>query len=326
MNNPATKSEPRISVALCTYNGAAYLAEQLHSLCLQTRLPDELVVCDDHSTDGTMAIIEAFAKRSPFPVRITQNAENLGVTENFSLAIERCSEEVIFLADQDDVWMPEKIERMLGRLQDGMDWICCDAEVVDESLDPLGFTLWQRINFSATEQRQAGKGQWLVPLLKHYIVAGATLTFRAEFRAQVLPIPHDWPYDAWIVAVLAAIARGGLIDESLQQYRQHEGNSIGGKGRTMAQEMKAAFQLNREQYYGGELDRWAALDRRLALVDAPVGVRVMVAAKLVHLKRRAAWPRNRFLRLPAIVSEVFSGGYSRYARNWGSIAIDVLIR
>lgn len=325
MSVPANPSEPRVSVALCTYNGAAYLAEQLDSLCVQTRLPDELVVCDDHSTDGTLAILEVFAKRSPFPIRIAQNAENLGVTENFSFAIERCSGEVIFLADQDDVWQPEKIERMLDRLWGGMDWICCDADVVDESLDPLEFTLWQRVNFLAAEQRRAAAGDWLAPLLKHYVVAGATVAFRAEFRSQVLPIPHDWPYDAWIAVVLAAIARGGLVSEPLQQYRQHAGNSVGGIGRSLVQEIKVAFRLNRKRYYAGELASWAALDARLALVNAPASAKARVAAKRAHLERRAALPGNRLLRLPIIVREVFSGGYSRYARNWGSIAIDVLI-
>src|SRR5690349_17434303 len=102
----------RISIALCTYNGGPFLAEQLASYVQQTRLPDELVVCDDCSSDNTMAILRDFAARAPFAVRLHQNAANLRSTRNFEQAIRLCTGDVIALSDQDDVWLPEKLERM----------------------------------------------------------------------------------------------------------------------------------------------------------------------------------------------------------------------
>src|SRR5215470_8302349 len=101
---------PAISVAMCTYNGARFLAEQLGSLAAQSRLPDELVVCDDGSTDESAEIVKDFARHAPFPVRLEVNEENLGATKNFEKAIGLCRGEVIALSDQDDVWYPKKLE------------------------------------------------------------------------------------------------------------------------------------------------------------------------------------------------------------------------
>src|SRR5262249_10160572 len=103
---------PKISIALCTYNGAKYLSSQLESYLAQTCLPDEVVVCDDCSQDETVTILNDFAIRAPFPVRILVNDQNLGSTKNFEKSISLCSGEIIFLSDQDDVWMPNKIERV----------------------------------------------------------------------------------------------------------------------------------------------------------------------------------------------------------------------
>src|ERR1700721_581226 len=98
-----------LSIALCTYNGERFLPEQLRSIGEQSRLPDELVGCDDASTDRTLGIIEDFARQAPFPVRIEVNAANSGSTPNFAKAIGMCKGDSIVLADQDDVWVPSKL-------------------------------------------------------------------------------------------------------------------------------------------------------------------------------------------------------------------------
>jgi len=96
-----------------TYNGAAYLPEQLESIAAQTRLLDELVVCEDRSTDGrTREIVEAFAPKSPFQVRLSVNRKTQGSRTNFEQAIRRCAADIIFLCDQDDVWNQTKLARI----------------------------------------------------------------------------------------------------------------------------------------------------------------------------------------------------------------------
>ena len=100
-----------ISIALCTYNGACFLKTQLSSLAQQSLRPDELVVCDDGSTDATVEILEAFAVRAPFKVRILRNPQNLGYVKNFEKAISACQFDLIFMCDQDDIWHPEKLHK-----------------------------------------------------------------------------------------------------------------------------------------------------------------------------------------------------------------------
>lgn len=103
---------PKVSIAMCTYNGQRFLAQQLQSFLDQTVQPDELVVCDDVSSDDSVAVVEAFAARAPFAVRVFRNPQNLGYIRNFEQAIAQCTGGLVFLCDQDDVWDPRKIEKL----------------------------------------------------------------------------------------------------------------------------------------------------------------------------------------------------------------------
>lgn len=312
---------PRISIALCTCDGQNYLSEQLDSLLVQTFPPCELVVCDDVSQDESFAILESFAHRAPFPVRLYRNPQRLGISANFEQAIRLCAGDVIALCDQDDVWLPNKLAKFAESFAMGMDWVCCDAEISDSGLHSLGYTLWQRANFDRNERKAAREGRFFEVLVKHFVVAGATLAFKAQDRDRLLPIPHGWHYDAWLAAALAATGKVGLVEMPLQRYRQHGNNALGAKRRGFLSEAQAAFSLDRDAYYQAEIARWAQLAAYLRN-SAPI----LMEAKLAHLHRRAALPANRLARLPAVIAEVTRGGYSRYARNWGSIAFDLLVR
>ncbi len=113
----SASKENRISVALCTFNGERFLPRQLASIQQQTRLPDELVICDDRSTDTTLAIVRSFASSVSFPVKVMQNERNLGSTKNFENAMRLCSGDLIALSDQDDVWYPQRLARSEQELQ-----------------------------------------------------------------------------------------------------------------------------------------------------------------------------------------------------------------
>lgn len=298
---------------------------QLDSLASQIKLPQELVACDDASEDATFEILADFAIHAPFPVRLYRNPQRLGIGANFERAIGLCSGEAIALCDQDDVWMPEKLARFAEAFAAGAEWVCCDARIVGEDLTPLGYTLWERVNFCRSGRDRARQGRLFEVLLKHCVVAGATLAFRAGLRDGLLPIPSEWHYDAWLAAVLAARSRGALIDEPMQYYRQHGGNALGGARRSLSSEVRAAFSLDRNNYYQEELGRWSQLAARLANTPNP-GVEGELAAKLAHLKRRASLPPMRLARLPAVAVEMARGGYAHYARNWGSVAMDLLVK
>src|SRR3954453_13857066 len=99
----------KLSIAMTTYNGETYLREQLDSFTNQSRPPDELVVCDDQSSDRTFEILNDFRDRTPFEMQIVRNEERLGIARNFEQAIRLCRGDIIFLSDQDDVWMEDKL-------------------------------------------------------------------------------------------------------------------------------------------------------------------------------------------------------------------------
>lgn len=318
---------PRFSIALATCNGARHLPALLDSLAAQRLPPHELVASDDASEDGTLPILESFATRAPFPVRLLRNPARLGVEENFSRAIAACGGDCVALADQDDVWQTDKLARLAQALEvPGAVAAFSDAEVVDAALASLGYTMWQRVHFTPREQARFAQGGGFTVLLKHRVVTGATLAFRVGLRDTALPIPVGWPHDAWL-ALLAA-AQGGLtaVPEPLIAYRQHGGNVVGGQRRPLWQDAQDALKLDRATWYREELALWHALDVRLSTQSAPIAVRAVLAEKIAHLETRARLPAVRCRRLPGILRELVAGRYARYARNWGSIAIDLLVR
>ncbi len=134
----------RVSIAMCTYNGARFLSEQLESFAAQTRIPDELVVCDDGSTDDTVSLIASYAKTVGFPVRLIRNSQKLGPAKNFEKAIGLCEGEIIILSDQDDIWLSRKIETLVEAFAKHPKAVYAfsDAELVDEKGRPLGHSLW----------------------------------------------------------------------------------------------------------------------------------------------------------------------------------------
>lgn len=128
-----------ISVALTTCNGQRFLLDQLESIANQTHLPDEVVIADDLSTDGTVSIIRRFSVGAPFPVKLRSNPARLGWARNFVQVAERCSGDLIAFCDQDDVWLPNKLERCLAEFSASDIYLVYhDALTVDAQLVPYG--------------------------------------------------------------------------------------------------------------------------------------------------------------------------------------------
>ncbi len=219
----------KISIALCTYNGVEFLQEQLESIALQTRIPDEMVICDDRSKDDTLEILRNFSSKVSFPVRIFLNEKNLGSTKNFEKAIKLCTGDIIFLSDQDDVWNPDKLEKIekLFSISPSTALIFSDAELVDENLRPLGYTLWKSIGFSKKEQSNFTHGKFIEVLLKRNVVTGSTMAFRSEFKQLFFPISDIWVHDGWIALLIAFASDLGMISEPLIKYRQHHMQQVG---------------------------------------------------------------------------------------------------
>ncbi len=139
-----------ISVAMCTFNGARFLRAQLESIARQRRPPDELVICDDGSSDGSVEILREFAAGASFSIRIFCNEKNLGSTQNFEKAIQLCKGDLIALCDQDDIWLPEKLSRLLQIFEQdsSLGGVFSDADLINENSQEIGKRLWQVHKFA----------------------------------------------------------------------------------------------------------------------------------------------------------------------------------
>jgi hypothetical protein len=320
------------SVALCTYNGGAYLPDQLASLAAQSRLPDELVVRDDASGDDTPAVVQAFAARAPFPVRFERNAVRLGSTRNFDGAIAACTGDLIALSDQDDVWRPDKLSALERRFHEspGVGLVFSDADLVDAALNPIGARLWTGIGFDSRRRRFWRARGALTALVPGRIVTGATMAFRSTFRALVLPTPEGIApmiHDGWISLAIAAVAGVAFIEEPLVAYRQHGTQQIGAHesfdARPRLGPIASAAHVNA---YSMHIASLGALQERLAAGRAgPEGVAAAsrIAPILRHFETRANLPSRRLDRLPLVLRELASRRYHDYGNGVRSLIKDL---
>ena len=256
---------------MCTYNGAAYLPEQLDSLAAQTRPPNELVVCDDASDDDrTREIVKAFARRAKFRVRLYINHETLGSIKNFDRAIRHCHGNIILLCDQDDVWKANKLARIEEAFLSVPDvgLVFTDAEIVSENLERIAGSLWESASFPGESQELIKQSNFFQALLRGNVVTGATLAFRSTLRRLVLPIPDGTilQHDAWIALIVSAVAPVFFLTEPLIKYRQHAGQQIGVSIKDTKYEKRDSPMIRRVQqtpYPFGETDAFKTVYARL---------------------------------------------------------------
>ncbi len=325
----------RISIAMCSYNGEKYVREELESFSTQTRPPDELVVCDDCSTDHTVEIIEDFARKAPFEVRVHVNKQNLRYPKNLERAIDLSTGDLIVCADWDDVWVPEKLERLEAAIKSSPDvgLVFSDAKVVDQDLRPTGVSLWRARGLGAVNRLLIPRGR-NERLLRGHLSPyyGTTMAFRARYKPAILPIPSDWHAhdtrvglapDNWIAIIVASMARVALVPEPLVRYRQHGGNESGAGGRGLRSRIQAA----RRNDAGTFVERARRL--RLAserLADMPAAssrFRRHLSMMERHNLSRARIANAGVAGVPLVARELLSGRY-RYSNGLRSAAVDLL--
>ena len=323
----------RLSVALCTYNGAEFLREQLDSIASQTRHPDEVVVRDDGSVDGTVGVLEEFAAEAPFPVRLLPSGVNLGYVKNFEAVIAACTGDLIALSDQDDVWLPHKLatlEKALGSDERAL-LAFSDAALVGSGLEPLGQTVWERVGLDARAKAGFERGGADSPVLRGLYVTGATVCFRASLVELALPIDLPHWHDGWLTLAAAAYGRVVAVDEPLVLYRQHDRNVLGAKPRAgqlkrtlavvrMAVEGKRAARLhlsNVAQYTESALQRFS---------DSPApGFRERLVFRAAHAASRLEmFDHSLPRRIVPVLGRLVSGRYHRYDTGGGAALYDLL--
>lgn len=320
----------RISIAMAVYNGDRFISEQLESFVRQTRLPDELVVSDNASTDRTVEIVREFAAHAPFPVRLFINDRNLGVGKNFERAISECTGDIIFLSDCDDVWYLEKLsvmERVLEeKLQTGV--AICDADIVDQHLQPLGQRMWRAQGFilRGRAQERMAEGKAFTPSLP---ALGNCLAFRAKFKSLVLPFPEDQVFSygwhdyfiAWTI-ICSGAAGVALVPEPLIAYRKHDANMSGSARLSLRSRLRQHWQSRSQRVL-------AALPSVIERIEhAPVsGLLNPVIRRyaVCHWRARCGLPSCRLARIPLVMRELATLRYHRFSSGFCTAAKDLLL-
>ena len=222
----------RTSVAMCTYNGQNYIEEQLRSILEQSIPIDEIVICDDGSIDDTFSIIGRFIE-SGAPIRLIQNSKTLGYTRNFEKAICLCSGDIIFLADQDDIWMSNKVEVICDFFYRHSDreFLFTNALLINfMGTSSYDKTLFDVVGMSRRNKHLFDEGYPYDVLGVSGKVTGATIAFKASFLPYFLPMQdlgkmaiHDG-----MMSVSAVIwDKIAYIDQCLIKYRIHHNQSVG---------------------------------------------------------------------------------------------------
>jgi glycosyltransferase involved in cell wall biosynthesis len=303
-------SQPLVSVAIATCNGQRYLREQLATVYAQSWTNLEVVVSDDASTDGTVEILEEHARSHG--LHYVVQPRNLGLVQNFARAISLCRGELVALCDQDDLWKPDKIERLARAIGDATLIYCNCQEYVDEE-GRAGIDL-SSANV-ADFARACGTGRPSRHLLAENWVVSHTLMFRRELIRHALPIPpHQVYHDGWLALVAAKLGGIRYLDERLQTYRRHPASmTFPDPARHRRAGLLAAFGPGYRAAWRGrcriELARLGDA-RGLALLDAEDRA---VLEELLLFYRAGAEGRNRWraLRNGWKLAPYFSSQYGR---------------
>ena len=237
-----------LSIALCTYNGARFLREQLQSLADQALLPFEVVITDDCSTDNTFEIIKEFS--NVLNIKYFQNEKPLKVAKNFEKAISFCTGNIILMCDQDDFWHANKLAKIHAYFQENLTnlAIFSNAELVDEQGVSLDKNFWSAVRFQEAQRNEWKAGHSVEILLAGNRSAGCMMAFRKELKEVILPFPTHIPemiHDNWITMVAAMLDGMGMIEEKLVSYRQHSFQQIGTRPKEVGQAVSLKDRFSR---------------------------------------------------------------------------------
>lgn len=221
----------KTSVALCTYNGEKFLSVQLDSILSQTVPVDEIIICDDCSTDSTISIVNAYKEKYPDIFRIYINEKNLRSVKNFEKALSLCSHDIIFLSDQDDRWVDNKVETHLHYYEahPGISVIATNGYCIDENGESREmYSFWDIPSIAIAIDEHYSIKDLLSEVAN--IATGASMSLRKSFLKEIMPIPasENLHHDEWIAFIAAQKNSFAMLDEKLFYYRIHENQQIGG--------------------------------------------------------------------------------------------------
>lgn len=286
-----------IDILLATYNGAAWLCEQLDSLLAQSVTDWRLIARDDHSSDATPAMLQTYQTRYPDRIRILASPERLGAKDNFGALLSASTGDYAMCCDQDDVWMADKIEKTLRRMHyleamHGTDTpllVHSDAILTDGNLVPTA-------SFAAHHHLAPTYSPFARLLVQNTVHGCSSMANRALVKRAIPIPPGARMHDMWLALVAAAFGHIDYLPEPTLYYRQHGGNVIGTKRKSRRLDIQTMMQANRLQAQSFH-DRYAG--------DLSPGDRATIEALIRSghensVQRRLTLLRHGLLRRPLL--------------------------
>lgn len=314
-----------ISIALCTYNGEKYIAQQLKSIASQTRLPDEVIIGDDCSSDSTVEICRQWAKSVSFPVQIIQNEHNLGYEKNFTNVMLQAKGDIVFPCDQDDVWLPKKLETMercfIANPEVGV--VYCRRSLIDQNGDAISEHLTELYN----NYHPLDSSYFYADFSQnHPDCAGCMSALRRELIQRLFPFPEPWAHDTWIFTIGPMYTQLKTLPDVLMLFRRH-GNNASALGK------EPDWANGRNVYYLTSVGQYRAhtplredLLRRLAQFPASEyrdGYIAYLKSQETHFGNRCKIEDNFWTNLHTLVIEIISGRYFHHNQPFKSILFDI---
>lgn len=306
-------SQPRVEVLLATYNGQQFLGEQIDSLLGQDYANLTVLARDDGSTDGTQDILREYALRFPDRFRVVElAAANGGVLRSFLSLMKASTAEYICFADQDDVWLPNKVSGSKRMMEDmERKWgahtpllVFTDLRVVDRSLDTLYSSYWGHMGIDPEWINNLGK------LLANPMVTGCTMLMNRKVAELASRMPQEAAlHDRWIAFLASAMGKAAFVREQTVLYRQHGSNAVGiGKSRqstSLLEGLRVRFDA------GSYIERWKSRQNEAAAFLEAYGTELPAKARKVFAAfRRCETSHSRIIRVVTFL------GYRFYFRGY----------
>lgn len=296
--------QEKVGIVLASYNGEHYIREQLDSILSGTYKNFCIHVFDDGSSDCTREIIKEYEKRYPGQVVLNENAENKGVVKNFLCGIQAVEEAYIMLCDQDDVWLPDKIEKTMQEMKrvEGEEKeaaiVFTDAKVVDAQLTPQGTSFYKRSRYKLNQMG-------LSYMLMENKLIGCTIMLNYKIKEKITAVPtsarmHDW----WIALIGAAFGKIAFLEEETILYRQHGSNVVGNQSfssyiasrlKKPGQQRKMLLRTEEQAAEFLEIYKKELTREQVLLIEAFACIR-----RQGFLKRRYIVLKNKYLKSGAV--------------------------
>lgn len=324
-----------LPIAMCTYNGEEFLKEQLESIAAQTRPPDELIICDDCSSNRTKVLLEEFSEAASFPVKLYFNQENLGYIKNFEKAISLCHGDIIALSDQDDKWHSNKLEIIEKGFDDpNIGLVFSNGRIIDENGTATGQTIWQAARFSKDLQNKFQSDKAHEVLCTRLIVSGCTMAFRRSLWPYIKPLPTEtlFFHDSWIALMISLLAKSLPVEGALIDYRRHSSQvtfsniyKTSTRGR-----LSSALSGDKLEQYRKHIKQLDLVQQRIECLSDQIPeeknlfVQDYINQHREHLKVRLSLSPQFMPRIATVCRELVTGRYHQLSNGFKSAVGDLI--